>query len=89
MISPEPFVAGHLLVHLLLQVLLLLALHDGGGADRGKVLRVDRALVVAPRGRLQLTGVHLPQIHRHMIYLLQKSYFSPSQGLEKKRKIYV
>jgi hypothetical protein len=30
MVSPQPLISGHLFVHLLLQMLLLLPLHDGG-----------------------------------------------------------
>ena len=58
MIPPEPLVSGHLLVHLLLEVLLLLPLHDARSSDGREVLRVDGSLVVA-RGHGQLPGGHL------------------------------
>ena len=45
MVPPEPLVAGHLLVHFLLEMFLLLPLHYRGRPDRGKVLRVHCGLV--------------------------------------------
>ena len=40
-VAAQPLVAGHLLVHLLLQVLLLLPLHYRGRPDGRKVFRVN------------------------------------------------
>ena len=40
MLAAHAFVAGHLFVHLLLHVLLLLARDERGGADGGEVVTV-------------------------------------------------
>ena len=58
MVPPEPLVARHLLVHVLLHVLLLLPLHDRRRPDGGEVLRVDRGVV----GKVGRDG-QLPRIH--------------------------
>ena len=59
-VAPQSLVAGHLLMHLLLEVFLLLSLDYRGRPDRGKVLRVHCGLVRVEVGtHCQLTRVYL------------------------------
>lgn len=46
MIPTKPLVARHLIVHLFVKMLLLLTLHDGGGADGSEILGVDGTIVI-------------------------------------------
>ena len=64
-VSPQSLVPRHLLVHLLLQVLLLLSLDDGGCPDGGKVLGVYCSLVwIEVRTDSKLARVDLQHIVR-------------------------
>ena len=62
MVPPQPLITRHLFVHLLLQMLFLLTLHNGGGADGGEVLGVDGTVVIgetAGGSAEQITGMGL------------------------------
>jgi hypothetical protein len=56
MVSPKPLISGHLFVHLLLQMLLLLPLHDGGRPKKGMELKAVLFQIWIGSGFEQVSG---------------------------------